>query len=94
VAFQVGTFKTDTTDCRASANRPTSRADLFLEAAYGREGDDGLDAEVLQGGNVGAGGDFVPSSPITIASLETPTGKVTLAFLARHGLNHSIPSSL
>ncbi|GAA5970571.1 hypothetical protein JCM8115_002742 [Rhodotorula mucilaginosa] len=35
----------------------------------------------------------VPSSPITIASLETPTGKVTLAFLARHGLNHSIPPS-
>lgn len=35
-----------------------ARADLFLEAAYGREGDDGLDAEVLQGGNVGAGGDF------------------------------------
>lgn len=35
-----------------------ARADLFLEAAYGREGDDGLDSEVLQGGNVGAGGDF------------------------------------
>lgn len=34
-----------------------------------------------------------PSSPITIASLETPAGTVTLAFLARHGLHHSIPPS-
>lgn len=32
-------------------------ADLLAETADGREGDDRLDSEVLQGGNVGAGGD-------------------------------------
>ncbi|BGO90520.1 hypothetical protein NBRC10512_005237 [Rhodotorula toruloides] len=34
-----------------------------------------------------------PSSPITIASLSTPEGPVTLAFLARHGPHHNIPPS-
>ncbi|KAI5480568.1 5'-methylthioadenosine phosphorylase [Pseudohyphozyma bogoriensis] len=34
-----------------------------------------------------------PSSPITIASLDTPKGPVTVAFIARHGLAHHIPPS-
>lgn len=33
--------------------------DGFLEAAYSGEGDDGADAEVAEGGDVGASGDFV-----------------------------------
>ncbi|BGP38874.1 S-methyl-5-thioadenosine phosphorylase [Rhodotorula kratochvilovae] len=34
-----------------------------------------------------------PSSPISIASLETPKGPVQIAFLARHGPHHNIPPS-
>lgn len=34
-----------------------------------------------------------PSSPITIASLSTPSGDVKVAFLARHGPHHNIPPS-
>lgn len=32
-----------------------------------------------------------PSSPLTIASLSTPQGPVTVAFIARHGTAHNIP---
>ncbi|GAA6018453.1 hypothetical protein JCM10207_000899 [Rhodosporidiobolus poonsookiae] len=34
-----------------------------------------------------------PSSPITIAELDTPNGTVSLAFIARHGPHHNIPPS-
>ncbi|GAA5893725.1 hypothetical protein JCM8208_001228 [Rhodotorula glutinis] len=34
-----------------------------------------------------------PSSPISIASLDTPKGPIKLAFLARHGPHHNIPPS-
>ncbi|GAA5861891.1 hypothetical protein JCM8547_008587 [Rhodosporidiobolus lusitaniae] len=34
-----------------------------------------------------------PSSPITIASIQTPSGTVKCAFLARHGPNHNITPS-
>ncbi|GAA6009178.1 S-methyl-5-thioadenosine phosphorylase [Rhodotorula paludigena] len=34
-----------------------------------------------------------PSSPISIATLDTPKGPVQLAFLARHGPHHNIPPS-
>lgn len=33
--------------------------DVFLQASYCGEGDDGADAEMSEGGDVGAGGDFV-----------------------------------
>ncbi|KAM0750309.1 5'-methylthioadenosine phosphorylase [Meredithblackwellia eburnea MCA 4105] len=34
-----------------------------------------------------------PSSPITIASITTPNGPVSVAFIARHSSSHSIPPS-
>lgn len=40
-------------------NDEVARFDGFLERADGREGDDGAAAEGAQGGDVGAGGDFV-----------------------------------
>lgn len=39
-------------------NDEVSRSDLLSERSDGREGDDGLDTDALEGGDVGSGGDL------------------------------------